>query len=74
MTRSSLIVRALYFPDEQRLDLMLGGGRRYRYSDVPATVAEGLRDAESMGRFYNARIRNRFPCREIGATPRRRPG
>jgi hypothetical protein len=29
-------------------------------------VADGFAQAESKGRFYNAEIRNRFPCREVG--------
>ena len=74
MASSSLIRRALYRPEAGELELLLSGGRRYVYSDVPAAVAEGFRDAESKGRFYNARIRNCFPCREVGHAPRRRYG
>ena len=69
MATSSLIRRALYRPDEGELDLLLPGGRRYIYSNVPAEVADGFRAAESKGRFYNAEIRNRFPCREAGRAP-----
>ena len=72
MATSSLIRRALYRPDEGELDLLLAGGRRYIYSNVPAEVAEGFRAAESKGRFYNAEIRNRFPCREAGRARNRR--
>ena len=72
MATSSLIRRALYRPDEGELDLLLTGGRRYIYSTVPAEVADGFRAAESKGRFYNAEIRNRFPCREAGRARKHR--
>lgn len=74
MANSSLIARALYHPDRRELELLLHGGRRYVYSGVPGALAEDFRQAESKGRFYNARIRNCFPCREVGAAPRRRFG
>ena len=72
MATSSLIRRALYHPDRRELDLLLAGGRRYVYSQVPQAIASGFRDAESKGRFYNLKIRNCFPCREVGVAPRRR--
>lgn len=74
MATSSLIRRALYDPDRRELDLLLEGGRRYVYSGVPGAVADAFRQASSKGRFYNASIRNCFPCREIGRAPRRRIG
>jgi len=78
MATSSLILRALYRPgksdDEGELDLVLSGGRRYVYSGVPEAIAAEFRSAESKGGFYNRQIRNRFPCREVGGTPRRRFG
>jgi hypothetical protein len=66
MTASSSVIRgAWYVPDRQQLDLLLTSGRRYRYSDVPLTVAERFVAAPSKGRFYNSEIRNRFRCREL---------
>jgi len=40
-------------------------GRRYVYSGVPHEVAEALRHAFAKGVYFNSRIRDRFPCREI---------
>jgi hypothetical protein len=70
---SSLIRHALYRPDTGELDLLLAAGRRYIYSNVPPAVAAQFQRAPSKGRFYNAEIRNCFPCREVTA-PRRRFG
>jgi len=66
MINSSVIRGAWYLPERRQLDLLFHSGRRYIYSNVPLTVAEAFRDAVSKGRFYNAEIRNRFPCREVG--------
>jgi hypothetical protein len=63
---SKVIRGAWYLPQRRQLDLMFTSGRRYVYSGVPMTVAAGFAEAESKGRFYNAEIRNRFPCREVG--------
>jgi hypothetical protein len=74
MAISSIIRGAWYLPDRQQLDLLFTSGRRYRYSQVPSEIAQGLVAAPSKGRFYNASIRNRFPCRELGEQQRRRYG
>jgi lysyl-tRNA synthetase class 2 len=73
-TPSTVIHGAWYLPERRELDLLLASGRRYRYSEVPADVANGFVEAPSKGGFYNSAIRNRFPCREISAAPRRRYG
>lgn len=65
MFESSVIRGAWYLSERHELDLTFTSGRRYIYSDVPMDVAEAFRDALSKGRFYNAEIRNRFPCRRV---------
>jgi len=40
-------------------------GRRYVYSDVPQEVASALGSAFAKGVYFNSRIRDRFPHREI---------
>jgi hypothetical protein len=73
MAMSSSVIRgAWYLPERRQLELLFTSGRRYRYSEVPADVARGLVTAASKGGFYNATIRNRFPCRELGEPQRRR--
>ncbi|MEO7634601.1 MAG: KTSC domain-containing protein [Sphingomicrobium sp.] len=71
---STLIHGAWYLPERRELDLLLVGGRRYRYTDVPPDVARGFVSAPSKGSYYNAWIRNRFPCRALGQPPRRQVG
>ena len=40
-------------------------GRRYVYSEVPEEVANTFRSAFAKGVYFNTRIRDRFPYREI---------
>ncbi|MEO8547697.1 MAG: KTSC domain-containing protein [Sphingomicrobium sp.] len=68
---SRVIRGAWYLPERRQLDLMFTSGRRYVYSGVPMAIANGFAEAESKGRFYNAEIRNRFPCREAEREVRR---
>lgn len=68
---SAVIDGAWYLPERRELDLLLVGGRHYRYSGVPLDVARGFGAAPSKGGYYNQWIRNRFPCRELGPQRRR---
>ena len=72
MSVSSVIDGAWYLPHREELDLLFASGRRYRYSRVPPGIARSFVAATSKGRCYNYEIRNRFPCRELGAEHRRR--
>ena len=62
---SSVIRRFDYDPRAQALDVEFVSGRLYRYADVPAEVAEAFREAASKGRFFNARIRDHYPFKEL---------
>jgi hypothetical protein len=65
MTHSSLIRAARYWPDDRALELCLAGGRRYLYLGVPIAVAQAFQSAESMGQYFNDRIKGRFTCHEL---------
>jgi hypothetical protein len=57
----STVIRAFdYDPEAHRLDITFVSGRRYSYHQVPAEVAQELRQSFSKGQFYNRRIRDRF--------------
>ena len=62
---SSVIRRFAYDADRQELWIEFVSGRRYVYEDVPEEVAEALRLAFSKGIYFNTRIRDQFPFREI---------
>lgn len=62
---SAVIRRFAYDPRARALDVEFVSGRRYRYAGVPDAVATAFRAAFSKGRFFNSRIRDRYPCEEL---------
>lgn len=59
---STVIRHFAYDSARAALEVTFVTGRRYRYERVPPRVAEQLRGAFSKGRYFNARIRDRFAC------------
>lgn len=66
---STVIRRFDYDPRTLALDVEFVSGRRYRYREVPADVAEAFRGAFAKGRFFNARIRDAYECEELAGEP-----
>jgi hypothetical protein len=66
---STVIRRFEYQAQRHTLDVEFVSGRRYRYADVPPQVAQAFREAFSKGRFFNARIRDAYPCEELVPEP-----
>ncbi len=64
--QSSALEQISYDPDGLTLRATFrDSGRTYVYTDVPEDVYDSLIFADSLGAFFNAHIRNRFPCKEI---------
>ncbi len=47
------------------LEIEFESGRVYQYYDVPQDIFEGMQNAESKGRYFNAHIRGQFDYQEI---------
>jgi hypothetical protein len=62
---STVIRRFVYDETEGNLWVEFTTGRRYVYSGVPHEVAEALRSAFAKGVYFNTRIRDKFPHREV---------
>ncbi len=62
---STVIRHFAYRPEKRALEVEFVSGRRYRYFGVPEGVASRFRSAFSKGRFFNARIRDEYPCEEV---------
>ena len=62
---SSVIRRFAYCPDSCHLWVEFTSGRKYVYSQVPAEVVDTFRSAFAKGVYFNTRIRDRYPHREI---------
>jgi len=64
---SSVIGSFDYDPAQAKLTIVFTTGRVYEYYAVPAQVAADFRNAFSKGTYFNTRIRDRYPYREIRA-------
>lgn len=62
---SSVIRRFAYDQSEGDLWVEFTSGRRYIYSDVPEEVARTFRGAFAKAAYFNSRIRDCFPHREV---------
>jgi hypothetical protein len=62
---STVIRRFAYCPDSNELWVEFTTGRRYVYSGVPREVADTFRSAFAKGVYFNSRIRDRYPHREV---------
>jgi hypothetical protein len=66
---SSVIRRFVYDQSEHQLWVEFVSGRCYVYSDVPEDVAAAFRSAFAKGIYFNTRIRDHFPHREVVREP-----
>ena len=62
---STVIRRFVYDQTKGDLWVEFTTGRRYVYSGVPHEVADTFRHVFSKGVYFNTRIRDRFPHREV---------
>jgi hypothetical protein len=62
---STVIRRFAYDHSAGELWVEFTTGRRYVYSGVPREIAEAFGTAFAKGVYFNTRIRDRFPHREI---------
>ena len=66
---STVIRTAHYRPDEAVLEILFTTGRRYLYHGVPPDEAARFAAAFSKGRYFNARIRDRYDFTEVATAP-----
>ena len=50
-----------YDQSSQTLEITFREGHVYQYFNVPQPIYEGLMQAVSVGKFFNAEIRGRYP-------------
>jgi hypothetical protein len=63
---SSNLVSVGYDEVSQTLEVEFMRGTIYRYFGVPKVLHESLIAASSVGKFFNANIRDVFPCEQVG--------
>lgn len=62
---SSSIAEIGYAARERVLEILFRNGGLYRYFDVPRSVHRALVAAESIGRYLNRHVRNRYRYRRV---------
>jgi hypothetical protein len=62
---SSVIARIGYNASSATLHVEFKSGRLYQYFNVPVRVYESLKNAASVGSYFNNRIRPKYECAEI---------
>lgn len=62
---SSNLVGVGYDAGSETLEVEFKSGAVYQYLNVPEFMWERLRDADSIGRFFNAEIKNAYPCNKL---------
>ncbi len=62
---SSVIASVEYDAQANTMDVEFRSGRVYRYFLITPSVHRELMSADSVGKYFNASIRNRFPNREL---------
>jgi hypothetical protein len=62
---SSMIQTAFYDKRHRNLILTFNDGNRYLYEDVPSGTYEGLRTAESKGRYLHRNVIKLFSFKKV---------
>ena len=62
---SSNIAAVGYDPDSETLEVEFKTSGIYQYFNVPAFMFERLVAADSVGKFFNAEIRDAYPCARL---------
>ena len=63
--RSSVIAGIGYTASDKTLEVQFHNGRVYQYKGVPPEQHAALMAAESIGRYFNENIRDRYPAKEL---------
>ena len=59
----SVIASVGYSAPSEQLEVEFQSGAVYEYMNVPRNVHESFMGAESLGHFFNTKVRNTYPCR-----------
>lgn len=63
---SSMIASIGYNPDSETLEVeFLKTGKVYEYYNVPPFMYDRLMEASSIGIFFNAEVKNAYPCNPV---------
>lgn len=66
LVSSSNLVSVGYDEDYQILEVEFKKSGIYSYQNVPLVIFQALMSAPSIGTFFNAEVKNTYPCQRIG--------
>jgi hypothetical protein len=62
---SSNLVSVGYAPDSETLEVEFKNSGIYQYFNVPLVMYERLMTADSIGKYFNAEIKEAYPCSKV---------
>ena len=62
---SANLVSIGYDPDSETLEVEFTKSGVYQYFNLPLFIYERLMIADSIGKFFNAEIKNAYPCSKL---------
>ena len=62
---SSALTACAYDPQRQFLWIRFRAGERYIYKTIPMAVIQALLQAPSQGKYFNSKIRAKFPFERL---------
>jgi hypothetical protein len=65
VANSSNIASVAYDEDQQRLEVEFANGSEYHYSGVEPAVYAGLMAADSVGKYFNANVKNAYRFQKV---------
>lgn len=65
LVSSSNLASVGYDADSETLEVEFTGGSVYQYFNVPTFMHERMMAADSIGIFFNAEVRNAYPCEKL---------
>ena len=63
--KSSRILKMSYIKSKRLLTITFNSGATYEYLEVPPKVAEGFMQTNSIGKYFDAHIRDRYNYRRV---------
>lgn len=63
--QSSLLSSFGYDEEEHKLQVTFNKGGTYVYSDVPEDVYESMKEADSVGKYFLAHIKDRYDFEKL---------
>lgn len=62
---SKQLSSAIYFKQENKMQVCFTNGSVYEYTSVPESIFDGLKTAESAGKYLNSEVKGKYEYSRI---------